>query len=53
VADGLLVEMGAENPVNPKMATFLVFTFAALGIPPNRLAIGHQIGISPPKATAR
>ena len=53
LVDGVLVEMGAETPINPMIATFLMFTFAALGIPPYRLVIGHQIEVSSTKATAR
>ncbi len=51
--DGVLVEMGAENPLNPRIAMFLVFLFADLGIPRKNLVIGHQIGVSSSKATAR
>jgi Uma2 family endonuclease len=31
--DGVLVEMGAENPLNPQTAMLLVLLFADLGIP--------------------
>ncbi len=31
--DGVLVEMGAENPLNPQIAMLLVFAFARLGVP--------------------
>jgi Uma2 family endonuclease len=51
--DGVLVEMGAENPLNPRIAMLLVFLFADLGIPRKNLVIGHQIGVSSSKATAR
>jgi Uma2 family endonuclease len=51
--DGVLVEMGAENPLNPAIATMLMFAFAALGIPHYRLVIGHQVGVSSTKATSR
>jgi Uma2 family endonuclease len=53
LVDGVLVEMGAETPINPTIAMFLAFTFATLGIPPYRLAIGHQIEVDSTKATAR
>jgi Uma2 family endonuclease len=53
LVDGVLVEMGAENPFNVQITMFLVFTFSDLGIPRYRLAIGHQIGVSETKATAR
>jgi Uma2 family endonuclease len=51
--DGVLVEMGAENPLNPTIATFLLITFFQMGVPFSRLVIGHQIGVSSSKATAR
>jgi Uma2 family endonuclease len=51
--DGALVEMGAENPLNPRIAMLLVFLFSDLGIPRKNLVIGHQIGVSSTKATAR
>ncbi len=53
LVDGVLVAMGAENPLNPKIATFLLIAFYQLGIPASRLVIGHQIGVSSTKATAR
>ncbi len=53
LVDGVLVEMGAETPINSTIAMFLAITFAALGIPPHRLAIGHQVEVSSTKATAR
>jgi Uma2 family endonuclease len=53
LVDGVLVAMGAENPLNPKIAVFLMFLFADLGIPRKNLVIGHQIGVSSSKATAR
>ncbi|MFM2429210.1 MAG: hypothetical protein RLZZ511_423 [Cyanobacteriota bacterium] len=52
--DGVLVEMGAENPLNVKIAVFLLAHFLqALEIPHSRLAIGHQVNVSSTKATAR
>jgi Uma2 family endonuclease len=53
LVDGLLVEMGAENPLNPQIAVFLLFTFADLGFPRDRLVIGHQLRVSRTKASAR
>jgi Uma2 family endonuclease len=53
LVDGVLVEMGAEYPINSTIATFLLIYFAQLGISPYRLAIGHQIAVSSAKATAR
>jgi Uma2 family endonuclease len=53
LVDGVLVEMGAENPLNPMIAAFLMFLFADLGIPRENLVIGHQVGVSSSRATAR
>lgn len=53
LVDGVLVEMGAENPLNSKIAIFLLFAFARLGVSESCLAIGHQIAVSSTKATAR
>jgi Uma2 family endonuclease len=53
LVDGVLVEMGAETPLNPAIAMYLAFVFADLGIPRKHLAIGHQVGVSQSKATAR
>jgi Uma2 family endonuclease len=53
LVDGVLVEMGAEAPLNPQIAAFLMFTLADLGFPRERLVIGHQIQVSRHKATAR
>ncbi len=53
LVDGVLVEMGAENPLNPKIAVFLLLQFSRLGVPDNNLVIGHQIGVSSSRATAR
>jgi Uma2 family endonuclease len=50
---GVLVEMGAENPLNSAIATFLLITFFQLGIPYSQLAIGHQIEVNSSNATAR
>ena len=53
LVDGVLVEMGAENPLNPKIAVFLLTIFFQLGIPATQLAIGHQIEVSSKKETSR
>ena len=53
LVDGVLVEMGAEYPINSPIASFLFAMFLGLGIPHYRLAIGHQIAVSSTKATAR
>jgi Uma2 family endonuclease len=53
LVDGVLVEMGAENPLNPQIAMMLAFAFADLGFPRDRLVIGHQIRVSRTKASAR
>ncbi len=53
LVDGVLVEMGAESPLNPAIASILLIAFFQLGIPAHRLAIGHQIAVSSTKATAR
>ena len=45
--------MGAENPLNPQIASFLLSVFFQLGVPIYRLVIGHQIGVSSTRATAR
>jgi Uma2 family endonuclease len=53
LVDGVLVEMGAENPLNPQIAVFLMFALARLGVPERNLIIGHQVGVSSTTATAR
>ncbi|MGF1603855.1 MAG: Uma2 family endonuclease [Thermosynechococcaceae cyanobacterium] len=54
LVDGVLVEMGAENPFNVNIAVFLLAYFLQeMGCPYSRLAIGHQIGVSSTRATAR
>ena len=54
LVDGVLVEMGAENPLNANIAVFLLVYFVRqIGVPYSRLAIGHQIGVDSSKATAR
>lgn len=51
--EGVLVEMGSENPLNGAIASLLFAAFLNLGIPSHRLIIGHQVGVSSTKATAR
>jgi Uma2 family endonuclease len=51
--DGVLVEMGAENPLNPCIAAMLMFLFGDLGIPRKFLAIGHQVEVRSSHASAR
>jgi Uma2 family endonuclease len=51
--DGVLVEMSPEIPLNVGIASVLFESFLNLGIPAPRLAIGHQVGVSSTKATAR
>jgi Uma2 family endonuclease len=53
LVDGVLVAMGAENPLNPQIASFLFSVFLGMGIPYYQLVIGHQIGVSSTKASAR
>lgn len=53
LVDGVLVEMGAENPLNNTIAIFLISYFLQQGIPYYQLATGHQIAVSSIKATAR
>jgi Uma2 family endonuclease len=53
LVDGVLVEMGAENPLNPLIAMMLAFIFADLGISRQNLVIGHQVGVSDTCASAR
>jgi Uma2 family endonuclease len=53
LVDGVLVEMGAENPLNSQIAMFLAFAFGSLGLPPHRLAIGHQLEVQSRYVTSR
>jgi Uma2 family endonuclease len=53
LVDGVLVEMSAENPLNPKIASFLFAMFLQMGIPYTRLVIGHQIEVESTEASAR
>jgi Uma2 family endonuclease len=45
LVDGVLVAMGAENPINPQIASFLFAVFLSLGIPSYRVVIGHQLEV--------
>jgi Uma2 family endonuclease len=53
LVDGVLVEIGAEYPINSTIISFLFAVFLGMGMPHYRLAIGHQIAVSSMKATAR
>jgi Uma2 family endonuclease len=53
LVDGVLVEMGAENPLNPRITSLLFAVFLGMGISYQRIIIGHQVGVSSTKATAR
>jgi Uma2 family endonuclease len=51
--DGVLVEMGAENPLNNMIAMYLVACLLRLGLPSYRLATAHLLGTHPVKHTGR
>ncbi len=53
LVDGVLIAMGAENPINNTIAMFLISRFLQLGIPFYRLANGHQVAVSSDQASAR
>ncbi len=53
LVDGVLVEMGAESTDNTSIATILMFAFAAIGIPPYRLATKHLIEVHSIYASSR
>lgn len=53
LADGILIEMPTETPLNNTIALFLVSCFLQLGIPHYRLATNHQIEVTSKKATSR
>jgi Uma2 family endonuclease len=53
LVDGVLVEMGAENTLNPVIAGFLFAVFLGMGIPSYRIVIGHQIAVRSTWAKAR
>ena len=53
LVDGVLVEMGAESPLNIAIVFFLAMTFNQWGVPPHRLGNKHLIAVSSTKVTAR
>ncbi|MBE9030061.1 Uma2 family endonuclease [filamentous cyanobacterium LEGE 11480] len=53
LVNGVLVEMGAENPINTTIASFLFSIFLGMGIPYYCLAIGHQLQVESAYASAR
>jgi Uma2 family endonuclease len=53
LVDGVLVEMGTETPLNPFIALFILGALLEIGVPLGLFAIGHQVGVSQSKATAR
>ena len=53
LVNGELIALPSEDPINPTIAMFLAFAFSAMGIPPHRFAIGHQIEVNSAEVTAR
>lgn len=53
LVNGELIALPAENPINSTIATVLVVAFAALGIAPYCLAIGHQLEVNSTEVTTR
>jgi Uma2 family endonuclease len=53
LVDGIIIDLGAENPINNTIAIFLISQFLQLGIPYYRLANGHQLAVRSSQATAR
>ena len=53
LVDGVLVEMGAESPLNTSIAVFLIGFFLQSGIPVTRIGIKHLLAVSSSKVTAR
>jgi Uma2 family endonuclease len=51
--DGVLVEMGAANPLNNMIAIYLLACLLRLGMPEYRLATAHLLGTHPVKHTGR
>jgi Uma2 family endonuclease len=51
--DGVLVEMGAESPINTWIAVFLTFAFRDLGLPAYRFGVKHLIEVDSVYVTAR
>jgi Uma2 family endonuclease len=53
LADGVLVEMGAESTINTLIAGFLFLQFAGMGIPSYRVGFKQWLEIENSSATAR
>jgi Uma2 family endonuclease len=53
LVDGILVEMGNESTLNTRIATMLMFVFAALGIPHYRLSTKDLIEVRGQNACSR
>jgi Uma2 family endonuclease len=53
LVDGVLVEMGNESTLNTRIATMLMFAFAALGIPHYRLSTKDLIEVRGNAASSR
>jgi Uma2 family endonuclease len=53
LVDGVLVEMGAESPINTWIAIFLSFAFKDLGLPAYRFGIKQLIQVESKDVTAR
>jgi Uma2 family endonuclease len=53
LVDGVLVEMGNESTLNTRIATMLMFAFAALGIPHHRLSTKDLIEVRGQNACSR
>ncbi len=53
LVDGVLVEMGAESPINTWIAGFLFEVFLRMGIPSYRIGFKHLIQVDSVYVTAR
>ena len=52
--DGFLIDMSGENPLNPRIAVFLLaYLLQQMGVSVMLLAIGHQIEVKSSYATCR
>lgn len=52
--DGFLIDMSGENPLNPRIAVFLLaYLLQQMGVSVMLLAIGHQIEVRSSYATCR
>ena len=52
--DGFLIDMSGENPLNPRIAVFLLaYLLQQMGVSVILLAIGHQIEVNSSYATCR